>query len=247
MAEQIAANDWLCWANIDVSGVTNNAPMEWTQEVKEFVCWKSTTFTEADPLSRKRLVGTQNASMSVSGYTDFAINNAAGTASLGVNDIVLTRGYGRALGSKVHLLVGVQGAFQIGGPIGEVHNFSGDLSISNSILVPGMLFEFGSKTSTANGTSQAIGAVSATQKLYLHAHVIAVTGTNPTLNVIYETSALGTYADAVTRHTFAQFTGINHERAVVDGPITDVNGRFGWTIGGTDTPTFLVRFAAGIK
>lgn len=247
MAEQIAANDWLCWGAYDISGVTSNAPLVWDQEVKDFICWKGLTLGDADPLSRKRLVGAEGASMSINGYVDFLINDAAATASLGVNDMTVTRGYGRALGSKVHLLQAAMPSFTIGGPIGEVVNFTGDLQSSNSIVVPGQLFEFGSKTATGDGTSRAIGAVSATQKLYLHAHFVTVSGTSPTLDLIYETSALGNYTDAVTRHTFTQAIAISSQRAVVSGAITDTNGRFRWTIGGTDTPTFLVRLSAGIR
>lgn len=245
MAEQIAANDWLCWDGIDVSGVTNNAPFQWTRDVKEFLCFKAPTLGEADALFRKRLPGAEDWSMSVAGYVDFEVNYAAANSSIeSVADVILTRGFGRALGSKVYLLVGVEGNYSIGGAIGEVMPFSAELSASNSIVVPGLLFEFGSKAATGDGTSQEIGAQSATQNLYLHAHAVAVTGT-PSFALIYETSEIGDYTDAVTKHTFTDFTAVGRQRAVVAGPETDTHGRFQWTL--TGTGTILFRLAAGIR
>lgn len=248
MAEQISGDDWLCWDGIDVSGVTNNAPFQWTRDIKDFVCWKAPTLGESDPLTRKRLPGAEDWSMEVGGYVDFALNYAAANTTIeAASEVILSRGYGRALGSKVHLLLGQEGNYSIGGPIGEVMPFSSQLSASSSIVVPGMLFEFGSKVATGTGTSREIGAVAAGKNLYLHAHVVTVSGTSPTLDLIYVTSALGDYSDAVTRHTFTQFTAVGRQRAIVAGEITDINGRFAWTIGGTDTPTFLVRLVAGIR
>jgi hypothetical protein len=119
--------------------------------------------------------------------------------------------------------------------------------MSTGTVTPGKVFEFGSKTATADGTTREIGAVLAAQNLHLHAHIISVTGTNPTFDLIYETSSIGDYSDAVTRHSFAQVIEASSERAVVAGPITDTHGRFAWTIGGTATPTFLVRLLAGIR
>lgn len=245
MPEVISGNDWLCWDEIDVSGVTNNAPFQWSRDVKDFLCYKAPTLGEADPLGRKRLWGAEDWSMSVSGYVDFLVNYAAANTSLeSAADIILTRGYGRALGSKVHLLLGLEGSYSIGGPVGDVMPLTAELKASNSIVVPGLLFEFGSKAATGNGTSQEIGAQSAAQNLYLHAHGVAISGT-PTFALIYETSELGDYTDAVTKHTFTDFTAVGRQRAVVAGPETDTHGRFRWTL--TGTGTILFRLAAGIR
>jgi hypothetical protein len=87
-------------------------------------------------------------------------------------------------------------------------------------------------------------AVASTQKLFAHVHVVAFTGT-ASMALVYETSAIGDYSDAVTRATFTAITGLDKQKAIVAGPITDLNHRFRWTF--TGTGTFLVRLAAGIR
>jgi len=78
--------------------------------------------------------------------------------------------------------------------------------------------------------------------------IAAVSGTSPTLDVVYETSVIGDYTDAVTRHTFTQFTpSYLKERAIKTATVSDTNGRFRWTIGGTGSPSFLVRMCEGVR
>jgi hypothetical protein len=244
MAELISQDDWLCWDGYDVSGLTQNMALDWKTDVKEWICFKAPTLGPSDPLTRRRIPGPEDWSMAVSGYLDFEVNYAAANASLAVNDAVVTRGLGRSLGSRVFLLQASMASFEVGGQVGEVIPFTGNLSGSNSVVVPGLLFEFGSKAATGNGTNQDLGAVAAGKNLYLHAHAVAMTGT-PSFAVVYETSADGTYTDAVTRATFSAFAAVGRQRIVVAGPITDTHGRFRWTL--TGSGTILFRFAAGIR
>lgn len=245
MAEQIAYDEFLCIDQYDISGVSANFGSERTADLKEFVCFPDPTITSASPPYKKRLSGPESAKLSVAGYLDTAVNLAAANAALNASPII-TYGIGRALGSQVQLYVAKESGFQHGGQVGEVIPISMEIA-SDGVIVAGALFEFGAKTATGNGTSRTVTAVTTGKSRYLHVHVISVSGTGtPTLTVIYETSAVGDYTDAVTRHTFTDFTAAGVQRAVKTAAVSDTNGRFRWTISGTN-PSFLVRMSEGVR
>jgi len=71
--------------------------------------------------------------------------------------------------------------------------------------------------------------------------VTVVTGTNPTLDVILETTADGT--NYYTAGTFVQKTAAATADAKVFGDLGSLS-RWKWTIAGTDTPTFTFSISA---
>ena len=115
-------------------------------------------------------------------------------------------------------------------------------------LIRGTIFGTGSKTSTGNSSVIELGAATSTQYLYGCLHVIAASGTNPTLDVIVASDDAEGFSSATTRLTFTQATGITSQFITpVAGPITDTHYRATWTIGGTDTPTFSIVLVVGIR
>lgn len=246
MPEQIAFDEWACIDQYDISGRTANFGSERSSEPKEFTCFPDpTVVAPAGPPYKKRLAGPESAKMSITGYLDMEVNHPALSAAFAASPVI-TKGEGRALGSSVLMYVGREGTFSYGGPVGDVIPITAEI-VSDGAVTPGSLFEFGAKTATGNGTSRTISAVTAGKVLVLHAHVISVAGTSsPSITIIYETSSIGDYTDAVTKHTFATFTTIDKERAVKTAAISDTNGRFRWTITGTN-PVFLVRLSAGVR
>jgi hypothetical protein len=246
VAEQVAYDEWACIDQYDISGRTSNFGSERMVDLKDFTTFPEPTVVSPAPLPyKKRLAGPESAKMSIAGYLDMDVNHPALSAAFAASPII-TKGEGRALGSSVLMYVGREGTFSYGGPVGDVIPITAEIG-NDGAVTPGSLFEFGSKTATGNGTSRTISAVTTGKVLVLHAHVISVSGTaSPSITIIYETSAIGDYTDAVTKHTFATFTTANKERAVKTAAISDTNGRFRWTITGTD-PVFLVRLSAGVR
>jgi hypothetical protein len=248
MAERIATDEFLCCDEFDVSGISSNFGAKRSIQAREVTCFLPPTGAATDPLYMKRFNGPESMEVQNSGYLDAAINLAAAKAALAARPIV-TKGDGRALGDTCYLFLAQPGDFEYGGPVGEVVAFALALR-SDGIVVPGTVFEFGLKTATQNGTARALSAVTSTQRLYAHVHVIAVTGTNPTLDIVEESSAIGDFTDAVPHGTYTQITNNPatwKQRVVVAGPITDLNHRFRWTVGGTGSPSFLLRLVLGIR
>lgn len=244
MSEQIAYDEWLSIDGYDISGVSSNFGFEVTNDLKDVLCFPAPTITSATVPYRKRLPGPVSGKNSIAGYLDTDVNLPAFEAAFGGSPIV-SYGSGRALGSRVWMYVGKQGTMQHGGAVGEVIPITAEI-MSDGAVVPGDLFEFSAKTATLNGTTRTISAVTTGKARYINTHVVAVSGTTPSMTVVFETSVIGDYTDAITRWTSSAFTTTGVQRAAITTAVGDLNGRFRWTISGTN-PSFLVRFSHGVK
>ena len=168
------------------------------------------------------------------------IDDVLNTAWGAVDQIMTACAQTGAAGETAESFKGLMAQYVPSGQVGELFGFVVEASASDSNMVRATICETGAKTSTANGTSRQLGAVTATQKIYCIQHVIAVSGTNPTLDTIIASDDDTGFASGVTRATFAQATARTAEWIEVSGAITDDWWRPEWTIGGTDTPTFTI-------
>jgi hypothetical protein len=146
-------------------------------------------------------------------------------------------GYGSVIAKSAYNLAGVHGELFTGtmnaGPAGELWHPTS------------LIDHLTARTSTADGSSVQVGAVSATQSVMAFLQVILVSGTSPTLDVTVESDDDTGFASAATRFTFVQKTAVGYEvMAAVNGAITDDWWRVSYTIGGSDTPTF--KFLVGL-
>lgn len=244
MAEQITSAEWMCVDQYDISGCSSNFGFERMVDLEEAMSFLDPTLSSG-LIYKRRIPGVESAKSSVAGYLDMAISHPALSAAFGAQP-VLTYGQDRALGSRVYMFLGREGTLNYGGPVGKIIPITGELT-SDGLAMPGSLFEFGAKTATGSGTSRVITAVSTGKTRVIHVHVIAISGTaTPTITIIFETSAIGDYTDAVTRWTSAAFTAVGKERVVITSAVSDTNGRFRWTVSGTN-PSFLVRMSEGVR
>jgi len=133
-----------------------------------------------------------------------------------------------------------------GGAVGEMYAINVSGVGQGSFLVRGSILETNTRTTTATGTAYQVGAVSATQKAYAVMHVVAASGTTPTLDMVIESDDAVGMVSATSRIAFTQATDVTSEFKSVVGPITDDWWRVSYTIGGT-TPSFTVLVALGIK
>jgi hypothetical protein len=245
MAKQIWKNTKVYTGGYDLSGHLNDVTA--TEDVAEI---EATVFG-CD--AKYALLGLPSVTMSMKGYgytqaspigPDDIINDQLRVADTVVT-ICPTTG---AIGEPAKFAKSMWMNYMPGGTVGEMYAFTLDGVGQNTVLVPGTVMESSQKTSSTTGTARLLGAVSATQKLYAAMHVIAVEGTNPTLDMIVASDDAVGFASAATKITFAQATGLGAQFATpVAGAITDTYYRCSWTIGGTGTPKFTVVVSVGIR
>lgn len=133
------------------------------------------------------------------------------------------------------------------GAVGEATPFSTSAA-SDSVLVDATFLhdDSAAETSTGNGTARQLGAVAAGETLYASLHVLAASGTTPTLDVTIESDDDSGMASPATQITFTQATGTTSEWQTAAGAITDDWFRVAFTIGG-GSPSFTFVVAVGIK
>jgi hypothetical protein len=90
---------------------------------------------------------------------------------------------------------------------------------------------------TTTGNSGSLTGYGPATTLRAQLDVTAVTGTNPTLDVLIQDTLDGTNWNNLTAGTFTQKTAVSREVVNITVPFSD-ELRVTWTIGGTDTPTF---------
>lgn len=168
---------------------------------------------------------------------------------IGVADMPVTVApAGETLANDAYLFNAIIGQYNPGATVGELLRFSVSASGSGGAgVVRGILAHIGSETATGSETKQLLGAVSATQSVYAALHVLAVSGTNPTLDVLVRSDANADAGGETTRLTFTQATAITSEWKSLVGAITDTYWDVSWTIGGTGTPIFEFVVSVGIK
>ncbi|MGP4083157.1 hypothetical protein [Streptomyces sp. KR55] len=155
---------------------------------------------------------------------------------------------GGAVGNLAYFLNALQSEYKFMGQVGDIAPWSGKAS-STWPLVRGQFgHHYGTaRTSSGNGSGVNLGAVAAGKRLYASLHVLSVSGTTPTLDVVIESDADSGFASPITQLTFTQANAISGQILRTDGTaITDSWYRVKWTIAGT-TPSFLFAVAFGIQ
>jgi hypothetical protein len=147
-------------------------------------------------------------------------------------------------GQVAYFSPGVLFTYSWGAATGE----QGQFNVSGSgtdRLIRGTVLERSQKSASGNGDARELGAVSSEQSLYGVLHVLAVEGTDPTLDVVVQSDDASGFASGVTRLTFPQQVQPGAVFLSAAGPITDTYYRAALTIGGEDA-AFLIALAVGI-
>jgi hypothetical protein len=133
------------------------------------------------------------------------------------------------------------------GTVGELAmaNLSG---VTTGPLVRGTLLwpSSAARTTSGTGTARQIGALTSAQTMYAALHVIAASGSSPTLAVKLQSDNASGFPSATDQITFATATGRTAEWKSKAGPVTDDWWRVSFTIGGS-TPSFTFAVIAGIS
>jgi hypothetical protein len=243
MAPLVLTDSKLYCASFDLSGDINAMALTYGADMLD-----ATTFGNSTRINKaglKTVVAQHEGFWNADGtdQVDDVVFSRIGTADIPVT-ICPTTG---ADGEPAYLFQSVHSAYTPGGTVGEMLAFTVNMEGSNGKpLVRGtVMHPATARTATGNGTVRQLGAVSATQSVYGSLHVIAASGTTPTLDVTVRSDDGSGFGSPTTRLTFAQKTAIGSDWQSAAGAITDDHWRITYTIGGTN-PSFTFVVAVGI-
>lgn len=243
MASQVLTDAKLYVASFDLSGDMNALALTYSADMLD-----ATTFGQSARINKAGLksIVAQHEGLWDSDGTDEPDDvffSRIGTANVPVTISPQTG----ADGEVAFLFRAVHSEYAPGASVGDLFAFSvGMQGDDGAPLVRGMvLHPATARTATGNGTARQLGAVSATQDVYGALHVLAASGTNPTLDVTVRSDDGSGFASPTTRLTFAQKTAIGSDWQTAAGAITDDWWRVTYTIGGTN-PSFTFVVAVGI-
>lgn len=243
MSSNILTDAKLYVSSFDLSGDMNALALTYAAEMKDNTTFGATT--RINKAGLKSIVAQHEGLWDSNGtdQPDDVFFSRIGTANVPVTISPQTG----ADGEVAFLFQAVHGEYTPGAPVGELYAFTVSMEGDNGApLVRGMvLHPATARTATGNGTAMQLGAVSATQDVYATLHVIAASGTNPTLDVTVRSDDNSGMTTPTTRLTFTQATGITSEWKSAAGAITDDYWRVTYTIGGTN-PSFTFVVAVGI-
>jgi hypothetical protein len=233
-------------AGHDISGHSNKVELKYTAEILD-----DTTFGAS---SKSRVAGLKDTDLSVEGFweaastaaTSYKIDDIVNAYLCTADTLITVCPTDGSQGEVAFCIPGMLGEYQFGASVGELTKFTLNGG-GNSDLIRGTVMENEQKTSSASGTAQELGAVSASQHLYAGIHCYAAEGTLPTLDVTIESDDAEGFLDPTTRVTFDQLTTIGSEWATpIAGAIADTWWRVKWVTGGT-SPKFTIVVVVGIQ
>lgn len=208
--------------------------------------------TAAGDVGIARMAGLRQFEFTHDGYVTQGAGNVEAllTGNIGTEDKIFTLcPTTGAVGQPAYSAEGVGLSYAPSHSMGEMVRFAGAAYSQGDSLVRGTVLATGAKTTTANGTSNTLGSVTAAKYLYGALHCTAVSGTNtPTITVKIQSAPLSTFlADVTDRITFTAKTAIGAQWATrVAGPITDTFWRASWTVSGTN-PSLTIHCIAAIQ
>lgn len=147
---------------------------------------------------------------------------------------------GLAVGNKAFLAYLLQGTYEVPSEVAGLVQLNVEGQASGGVAYGTMLTGLQQETSSGSASGHDGGA-SSSNGLIAHLHVVAASGTTPTLDVKVQESPDGsTWADLVT---FDQVSDVDGQRKTTSGSV-DRHLRVTWTVGGTDPDfTFVVAVA----
>lgn len=232
----------------DLSGELSSLNLEFGADTPDVTTLRDT--------ARRRLAGLLDVSSTHQGWyssdgaldsVDLDLFSQVGAGPL----LISAAAEGAPLGQVSYSWKALTADYSPGASVGEVFAFNFNTT-GDSHLARGEVMENAAAAFTfvgiTQGTSNQLGAALAEDTIYSSVHVVAVSGTSPTLDLTVESddADASPFASGVTRFTHTQFTGVGSEQLTLVGPVTDDWWRYVIDIGGT-TPSFLMFLSLAIN
>lgn len=240
MSTQVLTDAAVLVDGYDLTGVANALALDLGAEMKD-----ATTFGND---TRVNKAGLKTATANVRGFYDTgaagdpdkALFDRVGSSALPVSLIPV-----RTQGERAFLFTAAGAVYELGAQVGELLPFSVDLANDGDPVRGVLMADESGEASSSNAAAVQVGAVAAGQRMYAALHVLAASGSSPTLDVIVESDDNSGMSSATTRISFTQATDVTSEWSSVAGAITDDYWRISWTVGGS-TPSFDFVVTIGI-
>jgi len=228
--------------------------LEIAGQAKSFEVMGDCVALDATPLSTTGWVslipGLKSGSMSLEFMQDFDEGGADDTvwSNFGTAGVPRSVVNGSADGSTAFLMRGITLQYTpLTGNVGEIASASRTANVSSGPIARGKLLHPSAtaRTSSGLGTGRQLGEVVAGKTLYAALHVIAASGTTPTLAVKVQSDDNADFTSATDRITFSSATAKGVQWGSVAGAVADDYWRVTYVVGGTD-PSFSFAVTAGI-
>lgn len=236
MAEQVMSGALILFDGLDLSCSLNQVVLDHSADALDNTRLCDTT--------RKRVGGLKMSALGAAGFFEAAQPDASLFAASGVADKLITVGPSQTPGDLAYFMRALLGDFTpIAGGVGELAGFELEAGCSAGGLVRGTLMELRTETASGNGTIRQLGAVATGKRLSAGLHVLAASGSTPSLIVKVQSDDAVGFPSPTDRITFNSAAAVGSQFADLAGPITDDYWRIVWTIAG-GTPSF--KFAASL-
>ena len=150
------------------------------------------------------------------------------------------------IGNPAFTHQGIEATYSPGGSVGEMFAFTVSGSGSGQFVSGTVLHDASAAvTTSATDTGSQLGAVTSSETVYASLHVVAASGSSPTLDVVVQSDTSG-FPSPTSRITFAQAGAVTSEWGSLAGAVTDDYWRVDYTIGG-GSPSFTFVVTVGIK
>lgn len=242
MATFVLTDGRLFLGGYDLSSHTQSMTLDLTTDDVDVTPINSSGF-------RSRVAGLTDANLTANGF--FEAGDGKPDALLGVSsgsELIGTLSATSSAGDTAYFLKSRNFSYQIGGAIGDAMPFSINNSNSSDRAVRGtiMVDDSANLESSGNSTGRQLGAVTASQSLFVAAHVVSVSGTStPTLSLKVQSDDNSSFTSATDRITLTDFTAIGAQYSKLAGAITDDYFRINYTISGTN-PSFKCFITVGV-
>lgn len=197
---------------------------------------------------REKLGGIKDTSLQMDGFYEAGANkpDALLGASIG-NELIVTTVPDAGVGNTAYFMKSRLFSYQMFGSVGEIAPFSISKSQSDDEVVQGKIELDGALTASGNSTGVQLGAVGATERVYVAIHCTAVSGTStPTVTFKLQSDDNSSFTSPTDRITFTGITAIGADYQSAAGAITDTYYRLNYTISGTN-PSFSIHATIGIE
>lgn len=229
----------ITYGGLDITGLSNQIGINYAAEAKD-----SSVFGVA---TRKRLSGLITADTTHQGLWDSSADSAFFDKIGGTPEVLTILPDAGAVGSRAFFLNALNAEYTLGADIGEIFGFTLNTQ-SDGTLVRGLTIAENTFAVDTDGASIVLPAVAAGETLYAAMHVLAASGSSPTLDVDIVSDDNDNFTSGSTsRLSFTQVIDtLGAELISIAGPITDTFYRPEITITG-GTPSYQILIVVGVS